>query len=157
MCDFLTAAAIAGTVVSAAASIGGGVMQYQQAQANARTARREAAFEEDRAREQARRLLAAQRVGYAKAGVTPEGSPLEVAADTAAQQEIDALAIRWGGRQRAEAFRSAGTSALVGGLGGAGGALLTGVTSWGQNLLQPGAPQLPRPQRLTQTGVPGVY
>lgn len=157
MCDPFTAIAIAGTVASIGASIAGGVQQQAAAKANAKAATQAAAFDELRQRERAQKLLAQQRVGYAKGGVTLEGTPTEVLADTAADAEIDALAIRWGGASRAAAFKAQGQQALIGGVTGAAGALLTGVTSYGSQLLPASSPQLPRAQRLTQTGVPGVY
>lgn len=43
------------------------------------------------------RVLGSQRAGYAAAGVTMEGTPLNVAMDTATQGEIDRLAIIYGG------------------------------------------------------------
>jgi len=42
------------------------------------------------------RILGSQRAGYAASGVTMEGSPLNVAMDTATQGEIDRLAIVYG-------------------------------------------------------------
>lgn len=79
-----------------------------------------AAYEEKKFRRGGERLKARQRVLYAKAGVTPEGSPLEVMEETAAELEMDALMIRRGGqlgyqRYTAEAGleRMAGRSALL--------------------------------------------
>jgi len=43
------------------------------------------------------RILGSQRAGYGAAGVTMEGTPLNVAMDTATQGEIDRLAIIYGG------------------------------------------------------------
>ena len=43
------------------------------------------------------KYLAAQRAGYAKAGVEMEGTPLLVAAESMANAELDALAIRYAG------------------------------------------------------------
>jgi hypothetical protein len=118
-----------GTAVATAAAVAGGVQQYQQGQANAKLAKQEAAFEEDANRMRARQILAEQRVGYAKAGVTLEGSPLNVMEDTAAQAELDALAIRFGGRTKSLKYRSEGFEGLVSGVGQAGQALLTGYTA----------------------------
>lgn len=132
------AAIIAATVASTTLQIAG---QYQAGKAaeaqgksqdalleyNAQLAEREAteaqeaaAHEERLFRKGGERLKARQRVGYAKAGVTPEGSPLEVMERTATELEIDALMIRRGGqlgyqRYTAEAGlqRTAGRSALL--------------------------------------------
>ena len=137
MCDFGVTAAIIGTVVAAGAAAAGGVAQQQAAKANAKQAQAAAAFDEARQRERAQKILAAQRVGFAKAGVTLEGTPGDVLANTAEDAEIDALAIRWGGASRAAAFKAQGQSALIGGITGAAGALLTGVTTYGQDLFKP--------------------
>lgn len=94
---------------------------------NAQIAEREAgetqaaaAYEESKLRKGGERLKARQKVLYAKAGVTPEGSPLDVMEQTAAELEMDALMIRRGGqlgyqRYTAEAGleRMVGRSALL--------------------------------------------
>ena len=70
-------------------------------------ARQSAAFEEARQRREARRLKAAQRAGYAKAGVViTEGSPLTVLTETAAEAELDALAIRYAGEVQARGYEA---------------------------------------------------
>ena len=48
-------------------------------------------------RQKAEKTLAAQRAGWAKAGVTMEGTPLLVAVESMAEADIDALAIRYAG------------------------------------------------------------
>lgn len=70
--------------------------QYQQGQNNAKTLENQAAAEEAQGREKARRmreqqdkLLATQRARYAASGVTNEGSPLAVLADTARLTELN--------------------------------------------------------------------
>lgn len=94
---------------------------------NARLAEREAAeaqeaaaFEERKLRKGGERLKATQRARIAKAGVTFEGSPLDVMAETARELEMDALLIRRGGQLGAQRFtaeaalsRLAGKSALL--------------------------------------------
>lgn len=117
------------------------VGQYKQGQAaeaqteseqawheyNAKLAEREAteaqeaaAYEEKKLRKSGERFKARQRMLYAKAGVSLEGSPLEVMEETATELEMDALMIRRGGqlgyqRYSAEAGleRMAGKSALL--------------------------------------------
>lgn len=131
MCEPTTILMI-GTAVAVAATAAVGVVQYQQAQKNEKQAEQVAKFEENAQRDRARRLMAAQRVGYAKAGVTLQGSPLDVIEDTAASAELDALAIRYGGASRAAAFRAQGTEALIGTVGNSSGALLTGYTAMSQ-------------------------
>lgn len=92
----------------------------QLAEREAREAQEVAAYEEKKLRKGGERLKARQRVLYAKAGVTPEGSPLEVMEQTASELEMDALMIRRGGqlgyqRYTAQAGleRMAGKSALL--------------------------------------------
>jgi hypothetical protein len=60
-----------------------------------------------RRRQEAKTYLAKQRVGFAKAGVTEEGSPLEVAAKTAALLEMDAQDVNRAAQYRARLLRSA--------------------------------------------------
>ncbi len=57
-----------------------------------------AGIEAERHRDKIRRLKATQRASYAKSGVTMEGSPLEVLADTQAQADLDEMIIRHGGK-----------------------------------------------------------
>lgn len=52
-----------------------------------------AGFEEAKHRKAAEKLKARQRVGFAKAGITPEGTPMDVLEETAIQLETDALTI----------------------------------------------------------------
>lgn len=70
----------------------------QLAEREARETQVAAAYEESKLRKGGERLKARQKVLYAKAGVTPEGSPLEVMEQTAAELEMDALMIRRGGQ-----------------------------------------------------------
>jgi hypothetical protein len=106
---------IIGTAVSVVSSLFQGQAQSQAAKAqaagyraqsqaseyNAQVARQNAqqiieagAVEEQKQRDKAKRLLGTQQALYGKSGVTNEGTPLEVMADTAAQQELDALTLR---------------------------------------------------------------
>ncbi|MBU4233891.1 MAG: hypothetical protein L6277_10465 [Desulfobacterales bacterium] len=109
-------AAVAGTAMSVISSIKQGQAQKAAADAqaqgyaaqseasrrNADTARQNAeyikqagALEEQKQREKGRRLLGTQKALYGKAGVTNEGTPLEVMAETAGDLERDALTTRW--------------------------------------------------------------
>ena len=93
-----------------------------------------AGIEAERHRDKIRRLKATQRASYAKSGVTMEGSPLEVLADTQAQADLDEMIIRHGGEVSANAYkmegmfaRRAGRSAETAGYIGAGSSLLAGA------------------------------
>lgn len=72
------------------------LLEYQ-----AEVSRKTAKYEEARLRRVAGRVKSRQRALYAKAGVTFEGSPLEVMKETAAEAETDALMIRYAGETRA--------------------------------------------------------
>ncbi len=81
-----------------------------------------AAFEEIKHRKAGEILKARQRVGFAKAGVAPEGTPIDTLEETAIQLETDALTIRRSGEVGARALtasaqlqRFAGRSALLSG------------------------------------------
>lgn len=137
-------AAVAGAGISAA----GAIQQGKQAEAigefNARAAERDAAlarqaagFEEARARERSRSLLASQRAALGASGRTvSEGSSLLLQAQTVEDAELDALAIRYSGsvqeareRGRASAERFQGRAARFNSRGRAFASLLGGVTS----------------------------
>ena len=120
--------------------------QYQQAQAqkqaaeyNARVAemqaeaaRRQGVLEQYKIKRAKRRMLGTQRALYAKAGLSLEGTPLEVLADTAAQYDLDLATSKYNtqigvGRALYEASyqRYAGKQAYRAGLMGMGKTLLT--------------------------------
>ena len=113
----------------------------QVAEMNAQAVENASAYQTQLQREKNQRLLASQKVGYGKAGVTMEGTPLEVMADTAADQEKDIIAQRynydiqaWRYRSQAgqygfEADRSMSmaSGATTAGYLGAGTTLLTGI------------------------------
>lgn len=128
MCDPVTALAVGGAIF-------GAIGQVQQlnsasavANANAQQAIISANADEQKQRDQLKRLLGSQQAGYGASGVASDsGSPLDVAADTAAQGEIDALTIRYNGQIRANASRyqaSADQAAIPG-------AILTGAVNAG--------------------------
>ena len=75
---------------------------YQQGQAiaeaakfNAETQRQQGLAVERQTRSQAQRQIRSIRTGIAKSGVTFEGTPTMVLAESAANAEIDALNARW--------------------------------------------------------------
>lgn len=133
--------ALAGGGIGAYASLRAGKAQEKMAKYNAAVAMREAAaakeaaaYEEKQQRRQTEKLLSKQRAAYAKAGVQFTGSPLLVMEETAAEAELDALAIRRGGeiaagraisqaaldRMRGKQFRRAGRIGAVTSLLGGG-------------------------------------
>lgn len=110
---------------------------------NAIAAENKAKYDEQMHREQVRALLSKQRAIIGKSGVTMEGSPLLATLDTVEKGELDALAIRYGGKVQSQQYRSGadisrmessaylakGKSAMTGALFGAGTTLLSGGAS----------------------------
>jgi hypothetical protein len=102
---------------------------------NAAAARAQAQEEAARFRVAATRRKRATLAAQGASGfVASVGSPLEVLGDMATSEELDALTIEHGGdvrsanlRAQARVTRMGATSALIGGLGQAGGTLLGGV------------------------------
>jgi hypothetical protein len=107
----------------AIAAIGAGTTAYTQVQQghnqaanakynaklasrNAKIAQESAEYEARQKRRETARLIGRQRALYGKAGVTMEGSPLEVIQETAAQGEMDALMIERRYTQQATAYKS---------------------------------------------------
>jgi len=136
------ALAAIGTAVSAYGQYAQGQSQKKWAAYNAEVAERDAetatkvaGYEANLQRKQTEELLGRQRASYGKAGVTTEGSPLLLMAETAAEGEMEASMIEWGGKTKAQRFRSeAALSRMKGGMFqragyyGAGSTLLTGAS-----------------------------
>jgi hypothetical protein len=111
----------------------------EQAAANAEA---KAKYDEERHRKSVDKLLSAQRALYGKSGLDMSGSPLLVMEDTAAQGELDALAIRYGGsvtagqqRSAANLSRMEGSSAQTSSYFKAGSSLLTGASAYGSKTI----------------------
>jgi len=137
-----TAVSIIGTAVGAVGSIAQGQQQQEWANYNAaiaqqqaQTAKATAEWEATQKRKETERLLGKQRALYGVAGVTYEGSPLELMAETAAEGELDALMLERTGKIReqkymseAELTKMKGQQAATAGYFGAGTTLLTGAS-----------------------------
>lgn len=122
--EYYTADPVTLTVIAIAAVVGGTVMsvqaQRQQTSAAKATAKYNAALAQQKAdeerkvgalrtearREKTRRLLASQRAGYAKAGVTPAGTPFTVITETAKNEALNALLIGREAEVAARGFES---------------------------------------------------
>ena len=122
---------VGGALMGAAGAAQAGRAEAQAAEYNAALSRQEAAAEESRRRRESQRQLAQIRAGRAKSGVTTEGTPLMVLAESAELAELDALSARWTGEasarldeQRAKSARKAIPYAV-------GSSLLTGVSRIG--------------------------
>ena len=136
-------------IVGAMTRVGGqiyaGVSESQAAGENKRRAEELAAastkranYEAELKRAEGRRLVATQKVRYAKAGVqVGEGSPLAVMAQTMTDIEKDALMIEEGGRveaggylSEARLYKKRAEQSLWGGVIKGGGSLLTSAAGW---------------------------
>lgn len=125
-----------GLVLGAASSFAAAQAQAGAAAQEAAIARRQAAQQERELRRKNRKILGRQRALFAKSGVRPEGTPLLVQEETAAEGELDALNIRHSGDLRsarllneARAARLRGRDALLKGVFGIGRTILTGTPS----------------------------
>jgi hypothetical protein len=146
------------TVVSAGAQFMQGQSAARAASANAamaeeeaQRARQTAAVEEQRNRDQSRRIISAQRAAYGASGVvSEEGSPLLALADSASEAELDALTIRYSGATQARRLqaqaasdRASASGARMQGLVGAGTTLLGGAVRVNR-ILNPAPAPAPR-------------
>jgi hypothetical protein len=137
MADPVTLALVAAGT-AATSQVVGGVAGARAAQAQGKIAgqqaeieRRAASVDERNQRNSAMRYRAAQRAAYSGSGVTTTGTALNVLAQTAEEQERDALAIRYGGQLRSaraisekSLAKRRGQASLVSGFGQAGQTLL---------------------------------
>lgn len=80
-----------------------------QAEQNSAQAKLIAAQEERQVRINARRQIGSMVADYGASGVTMEGSPMAVIAESAANAELDALNIRYGGESKARNFKNEAT------------------------------------------------
>lgn len=115
--------AVAIPFILAAVAVAGSIQQSQQAKAaakynqqvaenNAIAARSKAAADAAAQNRQARMKLGAMRANYGASGITMEGSPIEVMAQSAAMAELDRQNILYGGEINAVGFSN--TSNLEG-------------------------------------------
>lgn len=118
----------ASTAVSAYSSYATGQAQSNAAKANAKAAERKAEYDEQIHRERVKQLLSKQRAMIGKSGLEMSGSPLLLMEDTAKQGELDALAIRYGGKINASRYKAPAQAARTQQVLGVGSSLLTGAT-----------------------------
>lgn len=120
---------IAGTALSAFSSIKAGSEQKKWYDYNSGVARENADFEAGQLERKGEALKGRQRVMYAKAGVTNEGTPSSVIADTSLQLAKDVAAIRYKGAKMADIQEETGRGSQEAGYWGAGTTILTGLGS----------------------------
>lgn len=104
---------------------------------NARLEEEQAVVGEDQQRRMSYKALSAIKAGYGAAGVTLEGSPLDVLEESATNAELDALMVRHGGAVRAQRYRASallsryeGKAAKFGSYFSAAGSFLKGGASF---------------------------
>lgn len=150
-----------GTAVSAAATVGSGVMSFQQARSQAKAQEQQAAFARQQAeidanefRRRQRRLLGTARATRGATGVDLlSGSPLLVDDETIDEIVFQTERIRQGGditatrlEQQAGYTRAQGTSALAGSVLSAGGTFLTSDAGSGMFGSSSSKVPIPRPR-----------
>jgi hypothetical protein len=143
----IAAVSIAATAASTAVAVVGAVQQAQAARETAKTQRKVAEYNVQVAQQQAqlerariedrrRQVIAAQRAGYGAAGVTAEGSPLDVLTETAKESGYDAALAAYNAQLQAQRATMAGQLAQqesraqeTAAYYQAGGSLLSGIGS----------------------------
>lgn len=141
-------------IISVATQVGGAIVKGKAAKAqaeaiadanefNALRAEQAGNAESSRVRRLNRRTLSTQRVQFAKAGVRMEGTPLEFLAQNAAELELNALQARIQGQNTARLEREGADVALQAGRTSAGAALLAGLSGAAGTVLS--TQGIPRP------------
>jgi hypothetical protein len=141
--------------LSAASSVGSGVTGLVTARRNASALEEAGEIIRGESLRESARLLGAQRAAFAKAGVdVGSGTPLDVLAETAEQEALSALRLKYGYDQAAYTERQAGIAALTGGLFEGATTALTGfnkrastLPAMTYRLPRPGDPTFPKGPR----------
>jgi hypothetical protein len=110
-----TALAVGGAAFTALGAISSGnaakaAGDYNAAlyERNAQIAEQNAKVQEDRQRRLSAMRAGANRAAVGASGISLEGSPLDILESNAAQEELDALMIRWNGQNEATGLRASG-------------------------------------------------
>ena len=106
-------ALIAGVVIAAAGAAVSGIQQSNMSKYNAKvsknnaiSAQRIGKAEEMKQRREAYRRMGNMRAQYGAAGVNLSGTPLDILADSAMEEELDALTIRYNYASQGQGFTS---------------------------------------------------
>lgn len=124
-----SALAVGGGIMSAFGAYSSGQAQQQQSNYNAQVERQQAMADEAAQRRRSSAILSQSRANIGASGVEIAGSPLEVMAQSAADAELDALTIRYGGEMRAQQAEYQGRVARASGNTSAATNLLMGLSS----------------------------
>lgn len=148
MC-FPVAMALVSAGISAAGSVMGGAMAQQQAKAQKAAYDRQAQmttmqgeYEAGRKQDEINQITGRQVALTGGSGVTLEGSPTAVIADTASQGALDIGAIRWGAKVKADTFNYEGQLAKIQGQNAMAGGIMGGIGSLVGGLGKAGATYL---------------
>tara|TARA_Y100000004_G_scaffold188747_1_gene243351 strand:+ start:51 stop:521 length:471 start_codon:yes stop_codon:yes gene_type:complete len=125
MCDPVTAM-IAMTTASTAMTIHGQRQAAKSQQAmheynaqvqenNAIIAKQNAEFENEKHKDNLRRILGSQKASFSASGITRTGSTLDVQLDTVTQGELDSLTILYGGNLKASGAEQSAVSQRMAG------------------------------------------
>jgi hypothetical protein len=117
-----------GLGVSVVGSVFGGRSEKKAAKRAAANEARKGRFESAKFRAAAKRLQSRQLTSFAKSGVAIHGTPVEVMAQTAAEQELEALAIAEGISSSTAAILDASKARQQANLIQTTGTLLTGLS-----------------------------
>lgn len=114
-----------GTVTEVGGTIYGGVSAEQQSRVAAASVMRRAGYEAKLRRKEGKRLVGTQQARFAKSGVEPTGTPLEVMSESIREAEMDALMIEMQGKEEAKQYRETGRGEMISSLISGGSTLLT--------------------------------
>ena len=128
MAFFAAALPVIGTAVTVGAQIMQGMAQADAYEANADAVRAAGKFEKYKLRRAQEQMTSKQRALYAKSGVSMEGSPLEVMADSYAQYELDIAVNKYNTESEAKRLEAAAGASRTTGFLKAGGTLLTAAS-----------------------------
>lgn len=123
------AAMAGGSILGAMGTLAQGKAAEQEAKFNAQMAEVEGRQREASVRRRGRRQMGSIRAAIGKSGVTSEGSPMEVLAESAAAIEMDAVNARLNAQMTADTLRARGKAARKASKIGAAAQLLQGAAS----------------------------
>jgi len=122
--------ATAASLASAAGAAKSSQAQYQASNYNAALATQEGQAKADRIRQDSTRQIGRIRSSIAKSGVTSEGTPLMVLAESASMGELDALNAEWSATNESNLYKSKARSERTAGAFSVGSSLLTGASQY---------------------------